>query len=83
MLYNWMEHLKLIRLAVLDEQVDELGCVLKHLILDNQLDQSYISIQINTNQSSSWLNQLLVNLHEVNILVHGAMHYQKPPLLIW
>ena len=25
---RYMEHLKLIRLAVLDEQVDELGCVL-------------------------------------------------------
>jgi hypothetical protein len=41
-------NLKLIRFAVLDEQVDQLGRV----------------------------------LHEVNILVHGAVHDQQPALLI-
>ena len=66
----YMKHLKLIRLAVLDEKVDQLGCVLhkgKHFSLDQSLDR---------------LDQL-INLHEVNILVHGAMHDQQPPLLVW
>ena len=66
-----MKHLKLIRLAVLDEKVDQLGCVLQnkgeHFSLDQSLDRLY----------------QLINLHEVNILVHGAMHDQQPPLLVW
>ena len=40
-----MEHLKLVRLAVLDEQVDELGSVLKHSILD-LIWMSYIFIHL-------------------------------------